>query len=249
MWSVHLHAPDALTRVLIEQTVWWAPSQSKRCGGRISNSACSTRSSVTTSAEQQKLIIKWQENEPGNLTSLLAVPYQAFLFMEWTMKYVYHTTWKQKRAFPSFTFDCDMWWNLLHRNQTTTDREWNMLCGIWHRLGITEGFQLQSIPQMFTSCNITFQILGSQFSYYKSKSLLTKKMRPNEIPCMASPLIRPINRNISAHFLVQIIQSDGVKIVAGRLLCRITSSASHFRQPFHEVNSPSICEVVGHACT
>lgn len=172
-WSGHLHAPDVLTRVLTEQKASWVPSQSKRCGSRISNSVCPTRSPVTTSAELQKLIIKWQENEPGNLTNLLAVPYQAFLFMGWTMEYVYRTTWKQKRAFPTFTFDCGMWWNLLHRNQTTPDREWNMVCGIWHRLSTTEGFQLQSIPQMFTSCNITFQILGSQFSYYKSKSLLT----------------------------------------------------------------------------
>ena len=78
---------------------------------------------------------------------------------------------------------------------------------------------------------------------------IDKHMCPNEIPCMVSPPIRPINRNVSDHFLVQIIQTDGVKIVAGRLLCRIASSPSHFRQPFYDVNPPSICEVVGHACT
>lgn len=78
---------------------------------------------------------------------------------------------------------------------------------------------------------------------------IDKHICPNEIPCMVSPAIRPINWNVSDHFLVQIIHTDDVKIVAGRLLCRITSSTSHFRQPFHDVNPPSICEVVGHACT
>lgn len=95
------------------------------------------------------------------------------------------------------------------------------------------------------SCNITFQILGSQFSYYKSKSLMTNTCARMKFRVWSALPIRPINRNISDHFLVQIIHIDGVKIVAGRLLCRITSSASHFRQPFHDVNPPSICEVVG----
>lgn len=166
--------------------------------------------------------------------------------MGWTMEYVYHTTWKQKRAFPSFTFECGMWWNQLHRNQTTTDWEWNMFCGIWHRLSTTEGFQLQSIPQMFTYF-MQYHVPNPRIPIFLLQKQIAndKHMCPNEIPCMVSLPIRPINRNISDHFQVQIIHTDGVKIVAGRLLCRITSSTSHFRQPFHDVNPPSICEVVG----
>lgn len=156
--SGHLHAPDALTRVLIEQKAWWVPSQSKRCGSRISNSACPTRSPNTSSAELQKLIIKWQENEPGNLTNLLAVPYPSFLFTGWTMEYVYHTTWKQKRVFPSFTYECDMWWNLIHRNQTTTDRVWN----------ICVGFDTDSAPLKDSNCNKFHKCLLHAISRSKS---------------------------------------------------------------------------------
>ena len=158
MWSGHLHAPDALTRVLIEEKAWWVPSQSKRCGSRISNSACPTRSPVTTSAELQKLIIraKWQEKERGSLKNLLAVTYKAFLFTEWTMEYVYHTTWKEKRAFPSFTFDCDMRWNLLHRNQQTE----NEICCV--------GFDTDLAPLKDSNCNHFHKCLLHAISRSKS---------------------------------------------------------------------------------
>jgi len=114
-------------------------------------------------------------------------PISDFLSMGYTMEYVYHTTWKQKRAFPSFTFDCGMWWNLLHRNQTT-DWECNMLCGIWHRLSTTEGFQLQSIPQMFTYF-MQYHVPNPRIPVFLLQKQIAndKHMCPNEIPCIVSP--------------------------------------------------------------
>lgn len=94
---------------------------------------------------------------------------------------------------------------------------WNMLCGILHRLNTTQGFQVQSIPQMFTSCNITFQILGYlPIFLLQNQTSIYKYMCPNEIPCMVNPPIRPTNRNINDHFLTEIIQNDGVNIVTNR---------------------------------
>jgi hypothetical protein len=78
-WSGHLHAPAALPPYPPNRGLGGSQSQSGRCGSRHSNSACRTRSPVTTPAELHKLI-KRPENEPGNLTNLLTVPYQAFLF-------------------------------------------------------------------------------------------------------------------------------------------------------------------------
>jgi hypothetical protein len=37
--SGYIHAPAALTRVIIEQKAWLVPSQFKRCGSRISTTS------------------------------------------------------------------------------------------------------------------------------------------------------------------------------------------------------------------
>jgi hypothetical protein len=115
--------------------------------------------------------------------NLLAVPYQTFLFMGWTMEYVclWDELWntsiirpgnrKEPSHLSRLTVVCDESSYTEIKQQQTE----NEICCV--------GFDTDSAPLkdsncnqfhkcLRTSCNITFQILGSQFSYYKSKSLM-----------------------------------------------------------------------------
>jgi len=144
-----------------------------------------------------------------------------------------------------------LWYVMKPATQKSNNARPRMKYGVWD---LTQTQHHWRIPTAINSTNVYFMqyhVPNPRIPVFllQKQIVVDKHMCPNEIPCMVSPPISPINRNGSDHFLVQIIQTDGVKIVAGRLLCRITSSASHFRQPFHDVNPPSICEVVGHACT
>jgi hypothetical protein len=85
------------------------------------------------------------------------VPYQAFLFMGWTIEYVYHTTWKQKRAFPSrLTVICDeTCYTEIKQRQTENE----IRC---------VGFDTDSAPLKDSNCNQFHKCLLHAISRSKS---------------------------------------------------------------------------------